>query len=198
MLCFVAPEHKFPSAHNDCIEATKWLHTNAESLGADGAKLGVFGDSAGGNLAAVMAQELADIVKISIPVYPVISFSHLFPSSVENSDGIVLSANTKMWFDLMHLGTGNYHLMQHPLLSPMNRINDVDPATFPRMHVITAELDLLRDDGEYYVQALLDRKVSVTHVRYNNTVHGFFGQTIFPHGKKALRDVTDLIKEFFA
>ncbi len=149
-------------------------------------------------MAAVIALELADIVKISIPVYPVISFSHLFPSSVENSDGIILTANTKMWFDLMHLGTGNHHLLQHPLLSPMNRINEVEPSNFPRMHVITAELDLLRDDGENYVEALKARGVPVTHVRYNNTVHGFFGLTIFPHGKKALRDVTSLVKDFFA
>jgi acetyl esterase len=149
------------------------------------------------NLAATVAAELRAFVKLSIPVYPCVTFNALSASAVENSEGILLSASTKMWFDLMHLGPFNGHLLGHPLLCPTSRGEIENPQTFPTTHVITAELDILRDEGQFYVKYLQENGVSVTHTLYNNTPHGFFASSVFPHGREALFDVCDLIKSFF-
>ena len=150
------------------------------------------------NLAAIVAAELRAFVKLSIPIYPCITFSSLSPSTVENSDGILLSINTKLWFDLMHLGQFNSHLTTNPLLNPTSRGVIDDPLSFPKTHVITAELDILRDEGLYYVKYLQNNGVRVSHTQYNGTIHGFFGNSIFTHGRDALFAVCALIKNSFS
>lgn len=193
---YTAPEHKFPSSHVDCLNATSWVYLNAEELHVDRHRLGVTGDSAGGNLAAIVAAELRDMIVLSIPIYPAITFHPITPSQVENSDGILLPVNTMLWFNLMHLGAFNTHLARDPLLNPTARGIIESPESFPRVHVVTAELDILRDEGEYYVDYLRKNGVSqVSLKRYNNTHHGFFASSILAHGRTALLDVCLLIKE---
>ena len=125
------------------------------------------------------------------------TFTALSPSAVENSEGILLPASTKLWFDLLHLGDFNSHLLTHPLLSPVCRGKIKKPESFPKTHVITAELDILRDEGQYYVKYLKQNGVSVTHHQYDNTPHGFFGSSVFPHGRTALFSVCDVIRDHF-
>lgn len=146
------------------------------------------------NLCAVVAAEMREIVKLSIPVYPCVTFTNLNHSIVENASGIILSANTKLWFDLMNLGAFNSHKLIDPLLNPVARGHIQNAENFPRTHVITAELDILRDEGKYYVSYLEQNKVAVTHKMYDSTPHGFFGSSVFPHGREALFDVCDIIK----
>ncbi len=134
------------------------------------------------------------MVHLSVPIYPVVTFNELTLSAVDNSDGAILSINTKLWFSLMYFGHNQHHLLRHPLLSPIKSSPVQDPKTFPRTHVITAELDVLRDEGEYYVDYLRSSGVNVSHKRYNGTVHAFFGATVLPHGKQALHDVSEIIR----
>lgn len=145
-----------------------------------------------------MAAEYRDFITLSIPVYPCVTFSNLNQSTVENAEGILLPVSTKLWFDLMHLGAFNSHLTSHRLLAPVSRGPITKPETFPRTHVITAELDILRDEGQYYVSYLEKNGVNVTHKMYRNTPHGFFGASVFPHGREALFDVCAVINSHFS
>lgn len=166
-------------------------------MNADPSRVAVMGDSAGGNLASVVSWELRKKIHLAILIYPVITFSDLTPSAVENAYAPVLPLSTKAWFRLMHFGKGNGHIIEDPKLSPMNKGPVPDPATFPITHILTAELDILRDDGEDYADYLAAAGVRVSMQRYNRTVHGFFGSSLFPHGRTALHDAVSIIRGQF-
>lgn len=166
-------------------------------MNADPRRVAVVGDSAGGNLASVVSWELRDRVHLAILVYPVISFSNLMPSTVENAHAPVLPLSTKAWFQLMHFGKGNDHIMKDPKSSPLNKGPIPNPSEFPITHIMTAELDILRDDGEDYAAFLAAQGVRVSHRRYNGTVHGFFGSSLFPHGRTGLNEAISMIRTHF-
>src|SRR5438093_2846493 len=149
----LAPEHKFPAAADDCYAATKWVAENAAALGGDAARLAVGGDSAGGNLAAVVSLMARDrggpAIALQLLVYPVTNHAYDTASYRENADGYLLTRDSMVWFWNHYLRTAADG--DNPLASPL-RAKDL--RGLPPAMVLTAEFDPLRDEGEAYAMRL--------------------------------------------
>jgi acetyl esterase len=170
----LAPEHKFPAAVEDCYAATRWVAENAAALGVHPQRIAVGGDSAGGNLAAVMALRSRDEngprIALQVMVYPVTNLSSFdTPSYREFADGYFLTASEMVWFRDHYL-TGPEDA-RHPHASPLLAL---DLHGLPPALIITAECDPLRDEGEAYFRRLEEARVPVRCTRYPGMVHPFF------------------------
>jgi acetyl esterase len=168
----LGPEHRFPAAVEDSLAAHAWAQENAERLGADPGRVAVAGDSAGGNLAAVVAQ-LAAVADRSPPVhqtliYPVIDYSVERPSYELFAEGFFLTREDMHWFRDHYLTDDADRL--DPRVSP---ILTEDLAGLAPAHVVTCGFDPLRDEGEAYAQRLREAGVPTTLVRERDLVHGF-------------------------
>jgi acetyl esterase len=168
----LAPEHPFPAAPDDARAAVRWLAAHAEELGADPARLGIAGDSAGGNLAAVTARRLRDDgdppLRFQALIYPVCDSSLNTPSYRDNGAGFGLSGESmKRYWELYLDGADG----RHPDASPLQA---ADLTGLPPAYVLTVRHDVLRDEGEAYARALEAAGVPVTLSRYDGAVHGFF------------------------
>lgn len=167
----LAPEHRFPCAVDDCLAATRWVHRHAGALGIDAARLAVGGDSAGGNLAAVVAQ-LAPVPLVhQLLIYPVTDVSMSFPSIDENAAGYFLTKEGMAFF-VGHYLSGDAGSPDDPRVSPLRAPEHVLAATPPAL-VITAEYDPLRDEGEAYATRLAEAGVTTSHVRFSGEIHAF-------------------------
>jgi acetyl esterase len=174
----LAPETKFPGAADDCIAAWVWINEHAEELGGEAQKIALGGDSAGGNLAAVVAlvarEEGLPIPAFQLLVYPVTDHEFDSPSMVDNAEGYFLRTETMRWFFDQYAATlgdvADWRLS--PLRAP-------DLTGLPAALVITAECDPLRDQGEAYAQRLRDAGVPTQSVRADGLFHGFFGMHPF-------------------
>jgi acetyl esterase len=168
----LAPEHQAPIALDDCLAALTWTVENAELLGVDVTRVAVGGDSAGGNLAALLCQRvLADFgpdIDFQLLVYPVTDLTLSHGSIEENADGYFLTKATMEWFVDSYLGDQD---PKDPSVSPLHAPS---LAGLPSALVITAEYDPLRDEGEAYAARLRDAGVAVQAVRYDGQIHGFF------------------------
>lgn len=166
----LAPEHKFPAGIDDCIAATEWVHANAASIGADPDKLAVTGDSAGGNMAAVVAQQLGSKVKLQLLIYPATDFSDTaYPSRVDFGNGeYFLSAADMDWFGA-HL-TDTPDALLGPKASPLaaQDLAGVAPAV-----TVTAGYDPLCDEGKAYADKLAAAGVASEYRCFEGTIHGF-------------------------
>lgn len=170
----LAPEHRFPAAPDDCLQAVRWAADNADALGIDASRIVVAGDSAGANLAAVTAMRLRDeggpALRAQVLVYPVTDY-HTPPtrSYIENQSGYSLTraAMIRFWTDYI----ASESQAVHPLASPLRAAT---LAGLPPALVITAEFDPLRDEGELFAHRLLDAGGGVTLWRYDGLIHGFF------------------------
>jgi acetyl esterase len=169
----LAPEHPAPAAADDCLAAVMWAVENFELLGANPARLGVGGDSAGGNLAAVVCQRVRDEfgpeIDFQLLVYPVTDCTLSHPSIDENAEGYFLTKDAMQWFVGHYVGDGD---VKDPGVSPLHAAS---LAGLPPALVITAEFDPLRDEGEAYAAALADAGVPVEAIRYEGQIHGFVG-----------------------
>jgi len=164
----LAPEYRFPAAVNDALASVRWLHGNAESLGLDPHRIAVAGDSAGGNLAAVVAQELNTILCHQLLLYPVTDQSGRHSSREEFANGAMLTESMLEWFKEQYLPDSQ--VASEPRVSPlMNK----SLKNLPRATIITAECDPLRDEGEAYAHALSRTGTTVTLKRWNGQFHGF-------------------------
>ena len=168
----LAPEHRFPAAVEDAWAATAWAAEHAASLGADPARVAVGGDSAGGNLAAVVALRARDWglpLALQLLVYPVMDHRFDRPSYREFASGYGMSREDMLWYWGHYLGPDGdgAHLEASP-------VRAADLAGVAPALVITAEYDVLRDEGEDYVSRLHDAGVPVTLSRYEGLIHGFF------------------------
>ena len=173
----LAPEHPFPAAADDCYAATLWAGQNAHRYGGDPNRLALAGDSAGGNLAAVVAQMIRDkggpAVAFQLLVYPVtdgVNFDR--PSYHENGQDYMLTSESMHWF--WNHYAPNAEDRRNPYASPLLAENLAD---LPASLVMTAEYDPLRDEGEAYADKLAKAGVDVELVRCDGLIHGFFGQT---------------------
>ncbi len=168
----LAPEDPFPAAVDDAVAATRWAWAVAPSLGADPARLVVAGDSAGGNLAAVVARRAAlsgsPTVAMQVLLYPVTEMTGSQPSHAQNGEGYFLTTEDMAWFRECYLPEGTD--VEDPDVSPLLA---ADVAGLPPALVVTAELDPLRDEGEAYARRLQDAGVPVTLERYDGMIHGF-------------------------
>lgn len=172
----MAPEHRAPVAAHDAVDVTRWLHEQADH-GVDRTRLALCGDSAGGNLAAIVAQQLKDLVVDGEPVirhqallYPATDLTLASPSIREHSEGAILTEAKIHAFRSHYLGDGPDALAEtDPLVSPLHgEVAGVAPAL-----IQTADLDPIRDDGTRYAEALRAAGVEVRATNYVRLPHGF-------------------------
>ncbi len=171
----MGPEHKFPAAVEDSFAALNWVHANAASLGADPNCIGVHGDSAGANLAAVAALLARDAggpaLRLQSLVYPVGDYTLSGARATRKyATGYgALTADAMAWF--------GRHWLRSPAdaedwrASPLKASSHAGVA--PGGGVIVAECDVLHDDGESYAEALRDAGVPVEYREYRGMIHGF-------------------------
>jgi acetyl esterase len=170
----LAPEAPFPAAVEDALAATQWTADHVGELGGDPARLALAGDSAGGNLAAVVAQLARDAggppIAAQLLIYPGVDFREDgdYPSREENAEGFFLTLEDMVWFRDHYKGSSD---PADPRLSPL--LAD-DLSGLPPAIVVTAEYDPLRDEGEAYARALEAAGVPVILHRYDGLIHGFF------------------------
>ena len=168
----LAPEHPFPAAVDDAWAALEWVAANAAELGAEPARLAVAGDSAGGNLAAVVALQARDAgsppLRGQLLVYPATDATMSHASIEENAAGYFLTKADMEWFYRHYAPERPDDWRLSPLAAP-------DPARVAPALVFTAEFDPLRDEGEAYARRLADVGVPVDLVRKDGLIHGFFG-----------------------
>jgi acetyl esterase len=194
----LAPEHKFPAAADDCYGATKWAALNAASFGGDPTRIAVGGDSAGGNLAAVVAQMATDrgapTIKYQLLIYPVTNYSYDTASYKNNGEGYLLTKGSMQWFWNHYLNNPNDG--ENPYASPLRgqRLSNLPPAW-----VLTAEFDPLCDEGAAYAKKMKDAGVAVEYTDYKGMIHGFFSLGhMFDQGKKAVAEACSKLKAAFA
>jgi acetyl esterase len=168
----LAPEHPFPAAPDDVRAAVRWLAEHAEELGADPARIGIAGDSAGGNLATVTARRLRDEggpgLRMQALIYPVCDCALDTPSYRENGRGFGLTMESMRRYWELYLDGADG---RQPDASPLQA---EDLAGLPPAFVLTVPDDVLCDEGEAYARALEAAGVPVTLCRYDGAVHGFF------------------------
>lgn len=171
----LAPEFAFPIPLDDCLTATRWVHAHAEELGIDANRLAVGGDSAGGNLAAVVANLGPVPLTFQMLIYPVTDARRGSASYRDNAEGYRLTAAGMKWF-CDHYLSGSEGSEDDPRVSPLCA-SRATLASAPPAFVLTAEYDPLRDEGEAYAQALLDAGVACSLTRYYGQIHGFFSMS---------------------
>jgi len=183
----LAPEHKFPAGVNDCINATEWVIANAETLGGDASKVAVTGDSAGGNMAAVVAQQLKGKIIFQLLVYPATDFSEtVYPSREEFGGGeYFLSMEDMAWFGGLLVNEPSDLLGETASVMARKDLSGLAPAL-----TITAGYDPLRDEGKAYADRLREAGVSSEYKCFDGTIHGF---TLFPGALEAGKEGLSLM-----
>jgi acetyl esterase len=168
----MAPEHKFPAAVDDSAAATRWVMTNAASLGIDASRVAVGGDSAGGNLAAVMALMARDgglpPIVFQLLIYPATDMRMVTASSQTVTEGVPLTSATMRWFinHYMRSAEDENDWRASPLRA-------ADLSGTAQALVLTCSYDPLRDEGIDYAQRLEREGVAVTHMHFSDQTHGF-------------------------
>jgi acetyl esterase len=194
----LAPEHKFPTAAEDCYAATQWAALNVAAFGGDPQRLAVGGDSAGGNLAAAVAQMASDrgapTLTFQLLIYPVTNYAFDTQSYRDNADGYLLTKDSMAWFWNLYLSNDTDG--QNAYASPLRgrHLQNLPPAL-----VITAEYDPLRDEGAAYAARLREVGVAATHSDYKGMIHGFFSMpNVLDQGKKAVAEACQALRAAFA
>ena len=194
----LAPEHKFPAAADDSYAATLWASQNAASLNADPTRMAVGGESAGGNLAAIVPLMARDkggpAIVHQVLVYPVTERNFNTDSYSSNADGYGLTHLGMAWYWEHYLAQDND--AENPYAAPMKAS---DLSGLPPALVITAEYDPLRDEGEAYAARLQAAGVPTVCTRYDGQIHLFYAlPNIIDDGKKAVAQACDALKATFA
>jgi acetyl esterase len=168
----LAPEHRMPTAAEDAYAATAWLAEHADQVGADGSRLAVIGDSAGGNLAAVVSILARDrggpAIAHQVLIYPGTDGTLSSPSLEERAHGPILTLASVRAYRSMYLGPGGDErdVRMSPLLAD-------DLSRLPAALVQSAGLDPLRDDATRYAERLRSAGTSVRHTEYAGAPHGY-------------------------
>jgi acetyl esterase len=189
----LAPEHVFPAAVDDCYAALKWVEANGASIGVDATRIAVAGDSAGGNLAAVMSQiakaEKGPKISFQLLIYPATDTNVDTGSYQANGSGYFLERDGMIWF------------FDHYLAGADRNDTRVAPAKatslagLPAAYVVTAGFDPLRDEGRAYAEALKAAGVPTEHVNYDGMIHGFFNlQGVLDVGREAVKAAAKALK----
>jgi acetyl esterase len=170
----LAPEHKFPVAVDDSWAATRWVAAHAVELGVDTSRLAVGGDSAGGNLAAVVALLARDqggpALALQILIYPVTDLGAEAQSYSDFAEGFMLTRESMRWFRAHYLARADEATDWR--VSPLRAAS---LAGLPPALVVTAGFDPLRDEGAAYARKLREAGVRVDAIDYGGMVHGFAG-----------------------
>jgi acetyl esterase len=190
----LAPEHKFPAAVEDCVVATSWVAEKAAALGIDRERLAVGGDSAGGNLAAVVSLLARDRgaprLRYQVLLYPAVDCGMSYPSHYRFAEGYLLTRPTVRWF-YDHYLRGQADVddwRASPLRAP--DLSGVPPAL-----ILTAGNDVLCDEGDAYARRLQQHGVPVRHRQYADQIHGFLTMgKIVRAAQPALDDVAAALR----
>ena len=191
----LAPETQFPGAVLDAYAATRWASDQAQLLNIDPSKIAVGGDSAGGNLAAVVAQMAQDSREFSVAlqalIYPITDHSREYPSYERNASGYMLTRAALHWF--MDNYIPDHEDRKHWMASPMLRQS---LKSLPKTLVISAEFDPLADDNEAFANRLKDAGVETSHVCFPGMIHPFFTLGgVVEDTAKAEKLVADALRE---
>jgi acetyl esterase len=171
----LAPEHPFPAAVEDAYAALGWAEANAEAFGADPGRLAVAGTSAGGNLAgatALRAREEGPDLDGQFLLYPIVDYGFETASYREHAESPLLSRADMEWFWEQYLRSPVDAHNPFVSLSRASDLSGVAPAT-----VVTAGIDVLRDEGADYVRRLAADGVPTEHFEYPSLAHGFLSLT---------------------
>ena len=190
----LAPEHRYPAAADDCYAALEWIAGKLEDFaGREDAPLIVAGDSAGGNLAAVVALRARDrggpAIDLQVLIYPVTDADFDRPSYVDPANQLLLTREGMVWFWDHYAPDGAQR--NDPDASPLRA---ADLAGLPPAVVLTAEYDVLRDEGEAYAQRLTDAGVAVDFKRHLGQTHGFFTLLQLPGSERGFQQVVKAIR----
>ena len=193
----VAPEHPFPAAVDDAWTATAWTVAHAAELGLDPRRIAVGGDSAGATLAAVVARQSRDRglgIAAQLLIYPVTDYAFDTESYSLFESGYGLTREGMRWYWRQYLGGRDDG--DDPDLSPL-RADDL--AGVPPAIVVTAELDVLRDEGERYADRLAAAAVATEQVRYDGLVHGFLRMAgVVDRVQEAITEMAALLRAALA
>lgn len=169
-----APEFKFPAAHDDAYNATKWLMDHAASMGADPRRVEIAGESAGGNLAAAtclrLKREGATLPVHLLSVYPIAGYDFETPSYRENAAAKPLNRPMMQWFFSHYLNSPEDGKSDYISLDTAGDLQGMPPTT-----IVLAEIDPLRSEGEIFAQRLRAANVPVEMRLYHGVTHEFFG-----------------------
>ena len=196
----MGPEHRFPAAVDDALAATRWVHANAARLHLDASRLAVGGDSAGGNLAAVVALALRDGAKdapapcLQLLIYPATDMRCGAPSHQLNGDGYLLTRDTIAYFRGHYIADPSQWAdwRASPLLHP-------DLSRLPPALVLTAGFDPLRDEGRAYADALSTAGTPAQYVCFERQIHGFITMgRLIPEARTAVDLCTAALRRAFA
>jgi len=190
----LAPEHKFPAAFDDCAAALKWAHANAAALGIDNSRIAVGGDSAGGNLAAVVSALVPGLCH-QLLVYPSTDMTLSFPSITANGEGKLLTSAAMAWF------RGHYLVdvdVRDPRVSPLFA-DDATVAALPAATFVLAGHDPLHDEGLAYAERLGAAGVPVEVHSFPGQIHGFFSLgALIPEAVEAAELVEASLRQAFS
>ena len=191
----LAPEFKFPVPIDESFTALKFISDNSEELNIDKSKIVVAGDSAGGNIAAVMslmARDKKDLnVSYQLLIYPATDASKERASYEENGKGFLLEKEGMRWFYKHYLANDKDRKdwRVSPILAP-------DLSNLPPSYIITVAADPLRDEGRDYVEALRKAGNEVEHIEYDDVIHAFFSWPLAMNcAKKAVDAAGKAIKK---
>ncbi|MCE9651157.1 MAG: alpha/beta hydrolase [Parvibaculum sp.] len=193
----LAPEHRFPAAADDCLAAVKWVEANGSDIGVDATRIAVAGDSAGGNLAAVVSQ-LAKAAKgpkiaFQLLIYPVTDTNVDTASYRANATGYFLERDGMIWFFDHYLNGADRNDTR---IAPLKAAS---LAGLPPAYVVTAGFDPLKDEGRAYAEALKAAGVPTEYVNYEGMIHGFFNlQGAFDVSRDAVKAAAKALKEALA
>jgi acetyl esterase len=194
----LAPEHRFPAAPEDCYAAAQWAARSAAEIGGDPSRVAVGGDSAGGNLAAVVSLMARDRggprLRFQLLIYPVTDCAFGTASYRENAEGYFLTTAMMKWFWGQYLADPAAGAQAYA--SPL-RARDL--SGLPPALCITAGYDPLRDEGEAYAKRLAEAGVAATLSRYDGMFHGFFGMSAqLDAAKRAVGEASDALRKALA
>ena len=191
-----APEHKFPIPFDDCYATLEWVWQNSKALNIDREKIGIAGESAGGNIAAGMALKSRDVngpkIAFQVLIYPATDHKFDYPSMIDNAKGYALSTEGMKWYWKQYIS--NPGDLENPYCRPMAA---KDFSNLPNTYLITAELDPLRDEGFEYSKKLESAGNQVIYKNYPSLIHGFLlMQGFLPEARQAIQEIADAVKQF--
>ncbi len=192
-----APEHPYPAAHNDVYTAYRWVLDNAQSLRGDPARVAVAGESAGGNMAAVVSIRARDQRTVlplhQLLVYPVAGTDMNTESYRENANASPLNKPLMQWFAKHYLGGAAMKGNPEINLSTRKDLKGLPPTT-----IITADIDPLRTEGQMLARALQRAGVAVATRNFEGVAHEFFGMgAVLPEAKDAVAFAAAELKKSF-
>ena len=181
----LAPEHRAPAAVVDCVGVARWVVERGREIGVDPSRVAVGGDSAGGNLAALVALELGDRISHQLLVYPATDLSMSHPSIEENAEGYLLTKASMRWFIDHYLSTTGISATDpsvSPLFADPKRLSKAASAS-----VLVAGFDPLCDEGIAYANALRAAGVTTELRRFDSQIHAFFSlRVLIPEAGDAI------------